>query len=1038
VINYQMHREEKQPEVNILCVDDEPDFLALTKVCLERENEKFNICTTTSAENGIELLKSGNYDVILSDYKMPGMNGIEFLQNLRRDGSTIPFIMFTGKGKEEVAMDALNNGANYYLQKCGDVERLCGTLTHTIRGEAEKKRMVDKLAALEKERQIIMDSVSAMIFSTDCESNFLYVNKLLADVYGKNPEEFKGKSIRELLPEEAEDYIKANKEILKSGRPRTGLIKDFRTPEGIKRVRIDEIPLKDTDGNVIGLMGFAVDITEHKQAAEALREQEEQLSAVLDNTAIQIWAFDGVQYSYLNKEWYRYTGQDPALPLTIERWAEVVHPDDLDEALKTWYKALNSKSVYGDYFRLRNAVGEYRQFHSQAVPVYDKNGGFKYYQGHNIDITKREKAVEMAEAVRRERDRAQQYFDVAGVLLIIVDANQKIIGINRKGCEVFGYEKEEEVIGLSAFDTFCAKEYKNEVLAVFESLMRGEVEPVEYREDVIKNKHGEEKVISWHNSVLKDEEGKIYAILCSGTDVTTRKKAEERVRHLNSVLKAIRNVNQLAMQEKDRDRLLQKACDALIEARGYDAVWLGLLQDVENFAIVKGSGFKDDVVLFCEHVMSDDHPHCITNALAQKDPFFVVDRSSECGDCPFKNVYSGRTVVVIRVERAERLFGLLVISLAAEADREEMELLEEVAGDIAFALHNRVVEEAHKRAEAALRESEARSRLILQTVPSGLFTVDLNRKIASWNKEAEEITKLKVEDVIGMDCLEIFDCDACKKRCLLFDGNGDKPTYGMECVVHVDGRDIVLSKNADMLKDPAGNTIGCLESFIDITEQKQADEQIKASLKEKEVLLREIHHRVKNNLQVVSSMLNMQARITKDKDTIDILAESKNRLNAMALIHAQLYESRNLSEVNMRGFVKGLLRQLFQSYPVQDTKITPKVRVVDYPLPISLAVPVGLIINELLTNVFKHAFDNREEGEIAVILGVSEKGEVRLRVSDDGVGLPGGFNLNTTKTLGLHLVKILVEDQLQGNMEIESKKGTAFTIVFEIGTDGVI
>ena len=189
-----------------------------------------------------------------------------------------------------------------------------------------------------------------------------------------------------------------------------------------------------------------------------------------------------------------------------------------------------------------------------------------------------------------------------------------------------------------------------------------------------------------------------------------RKQAEKRIRHLNSVLKAIRTINQLVVVEKDRGILLQKACDTLIETRGYDAAWLGFLKDGENFATVVGSGLGEDVPRFCEHVMSGDPPPCIRNALTQKDCVVIVDKSSVCGDCFFKSAGAGKRVVSIRVEHTGRLFGLLTILLAADVavDDEERDLLREVAGDIAFALHSMEMEEARKRAEEALKEHSER------------------------------------------------------------------------------------------------------------------------------------------------------------------------------------------------------------------------------------------------------------------------------------------------------------------------------------------
>jgi signal transduction histidine kinase len=182
-------------------------------------------------------------------------------------------------------------------------------------------------------------------------------------------------------------------------------------------------------------------------------------------------------------------------------------------------------------------------------------------------------------------------------------------------------------------------------------------------------------------------------------------RAEERVEHLNSVLKAIRNVNQLIVVERDRDPLLRKTCDILIESRGYEAAWLGLLKDDETFATVVGSGFGEDVSSFCEHVMGGEPALCIKNALAQKDRLVVVNKSGVCGDCFIKSTCTGKDVAIIRVEHAGRYFGLLAILFAPDvaADDEEKGLLKEVAGDIAIGLHNIELEEERKQAEEQIR-----------------------------------------------------------------------------------------------------------------------------------------------------------------------------------------------------------------------------------------------------------------------------------------------------------------------------------------------
>ena len=339
--------------------------------------------------------------------------------------------------------------------------------------------------------------------------------------------------------------------------------------------------------------------------------------------------------------------------------------------------------------------------------------------------------------------------------------------------------------------------------------------------------------------------------------------------------------------------------------------------------------------------------------------------------------------------------------------------------------------EKHKRAEAALRASEERYRSLVESTDDSIYTVNRDGKYLFANKKMLSVLGLPQQKVVGRHYSAFISGEPAKE----FDVHVKQVfEYGKSVTYECRSKDDVwLLRTLSPIKDPETGEITAVTGITkSITEQKQAEDQLKTALKEKEVLLREIHHRVKNNLQVVSSLLNMQARTAKNKEAIDVLAESRNRINAMALIHSQLYENSDLSAIHMKGFVDKLLGQILQSYPVQDTKISSIVHVVDYPLPISIAVPLGLIVNELLSNAFKHAFVNRKEGEIVVVLRAAAEGLVSLTVSDDGVGLPERFDFKTSETLGLHVVKILVEEQLDGNLEVIRDNGTTFKIEFKL------
>jgi two-component sensor histidine kinase len=212
-------------------------------------------------------------------------------------------------------------------------------------------------------------------------------------------------------------------------------------------------------------------------------------------------------------------------------------------------------------------------------------------------------------------------------------------------------------------------------------------------------------------------------------------------------------------------------------------------------------------------------------------------------------------------------------------------------------------------------------------------------------------------------------------------------------------------------------------------ERKKAQEQIKASLREKEILLKEIHHRVKNNLQIISSLLNLQAEYLKDTQTIAIFKDSQNRIQSMAIVHEKLYQSEDLATINLSDYIQDLVSNLSYSYEVNLESIVFKIDVEDVLLDIDTAIPCGLIINELISNSLKYAFPRGKSGEIWIKLKSSAKNQLRLIVSDNGMGLPENFDFNNTESLGLQLVDALTI-QLKGTIEIDRARGTKFLITF--------
>ncbi len=231
--------------------------------------------------------------------------------------------------------------------------------------------------------------------------------------------------------------------------------------------------------------------------------------------------------------------------------------------------------------------------------------------------------------------------------------------------------------------------------------------------------------------------------------------------------------------------------------------------------------------------------------------------------------------------------------------------------------------------------------------------------------------------------------------------------------------------------DEKNEIVGVTVFAQNITERKQAENTIKTSLREKEVLLQEIYHRTKNNMGVISSLLTLQSSHTKDKQVQQIFKETQNRIKSMALVHEKLYQAKNLSNVNLKDYIKKLTSSLLKSYRTTGAKISLKLENDNIRVSIDTAIPCGLIVNELVTNSLKHAFPDGKKGEIRTSLKLMDNEEVELVVGDNGIGLPKDVNFRKTNTLGMQLIVGLTENQLEGKLEKIGNKGTKFKISFK-------
>ncbi|HWQ19680.1 MAG TPA: PAS domain S-box protein [Methanotrichaceae archaeon] len=400
-----------------------------------------------------------------------------------------------------------------------------------------------------------------------------------------------------------------------------------------------------------------------------------------------------------------------------------------------------------------------------------------------------------------------------------------------------------------------------------------------------------------------------------------------------------------------------------------------------------------------------------------------------------------------------------------------------------------IIRDITERMLAEERQCSAHKQLldIIEFMPDAIFVIDQDKKVVAWNRAIEELTGVSKPEVIGrgsnayslpfsgqsgpmlIDLLDEPDYKAASIYPIV-DRKGDALLAEASMPDRHRGGEICIWAKASPLHDSQGRKIGAIELIKDITEIKKAKDElsdarvelenrvrertrelknsnealieeiqerkhaecmIRSSLQEKEVLLREVYHRVKNNLQIISSLLSLQSEYIKDEKAIEAFRESRNRIRSMSLIHEKIYRSQDLTKIDFVDYSRNLISALMAAYNIRKNAIEVRLNAEGVFLEIDKAIPCGLIINELVSNALKHAFNQSLRGVIKIELKSQGDNELVLIISDDGCGFPEEMDVSKSKSFGLKLVSTLVE-QLKGTIDLHREGGTQFRITFAI------
>ncbi|MBI2427257.1 MAG: PAS domain S-box protein [Ignavibacteriales bacterium] len=737
-------------------------------------------------------------------------------------------------------------------------------------------------------------------------------------------------------------------------------------------------------------LGLAALVAERDAAERLLRRSEENYRIVAEHTGQLVYDYTistgHILWSGAIEDVTQYTATE-FCSFDISLWENNIHPYDRSQALVMLGEAMNKKTEYNVEYRFKRKDGSYIDILDRGTFLYAADGTAYRMLGTMADITEIKQAdVKLKESEERYRLFSLLASDYVYSAVLQNDGTFRTEWASPAFERVTGYTI-QELNQEHGWTAIIDPDDLNRIGDSISMIRSGLSAIIEYR---IKTKEGNIKWLRDYIQPIVDPSSNAVLLYTGGVqDITERKRIEDELRNSEERFRAIANAITVPL-------IISRLPDGkVLYANRYFADSAGLMQE--------------DVI------------GSLTPSFYQKSE----DRERLMSILAAKGRVTNFEVAVTSPSGRK---GTVVISAELTTFQGE---------NAVVATFYDVTQ--RKKLEQALSESEERFRVLVEKSTDGICLFDRRLRLLYATPSVEKMVGYSVDELKGMNILAMTDpADRKVHRKnihTLFHMDGSVASTQVR-FRHKNGSWVYLEGSlTNFIHDPRIHAIVC--NFRNVTDRVHAEDRIHRSLQEKEILLKEVHHRVKNNMQVVSSLLNLHSSSIKNTRVRSIFLESQNRVKSMALVHEILYQTKDLARVNMMHYTKKLIAVIQQSFAAQAKFVAIAPKIANINLDVDAAIPCGLIINELVTNALKHAFAAGKTGKISIVISQRNSSHVVLTVHDDGKGLPKGFTAAEHASLGLTLVQALVE-QLKGTLSVTVKRGTAFSVTFPIVNETLI